>query len=115
MEELPTLGSEFSEQLLLFRKATGEESNHPNVFGAKFAAQVRWMLIGRKVADSLPEVGRVSKFEPAIGKGNYVEHGCKGENLNQNGYGVVFRSELATVLSKQVDETIKCKSVICDK
>jgi hypothetical protein len=26
------------------------------------------------VADSLPEVGCVPKFEPAIGKGNYVEH-----------------------------------------
>ena len=92
MEELPTLGSEFSEQLLLFHKATCKESNHPNVFGAKFAAQVRWMLIGPKVADSLPEVGCVPKFEPAIGKGNYVEHGCKGENLKPN-YGVVFRSQ----------------------
>ena len=75
MEELPTLGSEFSEQLLLFHKAACEESNHPNVFGAKFAAQIRWML---KVADSLPEVGCVPKFEPAIGKANYVEHGLQG-------------------------------------
>ena len=81
MEELPTLGSEFSEQLLLFHKAACEESNHPNVFGAKFAAQVRWMLIGPKVADSLPEVGCVPKFEPAIGKGNYVEHGLQGRKL----------------------------------
>ena len=56
MEELPTLGSEFSEHLLLFRKAAGEESLHPDVFGAKLAAQVRWVLIGPKMAGSLPEV-----------------------------------------------------------
>ena len=86
MEELPKLGSELSKHLLLFRKAAGEESQHPDVFRTKFAAQVRWMLIGPKVADSLPEVGCVPEFEPAIGEGNYVELGAR-ENLGQNGYG----------------------------
>ncbi len=61
MEELPTLGREFSKHLLLFRKAAGEESQHPDVFRTKFAAQVRWVLIGPKTTDSLPEVGCVSE------------------------------------------------------